>query len=38
MAAVGASHVVLQLPAALGPDGLDALVAECLVPLREAFG
>ena len=37
MAAVGASHVVLQLPAALGPRGLDALVAECLVPLREAF-
>jgi alkanesulfonate monooxygenase SsuD/methylene tetrahydromethanopterin reductase-like flavin-dependent oxidoreductase (luciferase family) len=38
MAAVGASHVVLQLPAALGPAGLDVLVAECLVPLREAFG
>jgi hypothetical protein len=29
---------VLQLPAALGPAGLDTLVAECLVPLREAFG
>jgi alkanesulfonate monooxygenase SsuD/methylene tetrahydromethanopterin reductase-like flavin-dependent oxidoreductase (luciferase family) len=38
MAAVGATHVVLQLPAALGPAGLDTLVAECLVPLREAFG
>ena len=38
MGRVGASHVVLQLPAALGPAGLDALVAECLMPLREAFG
>jgi hypothetical protein len=37
LVAVGASHVVLQLPAALGPAGLDALATECLAPLREAF-
>jgi alkanesulfonate monooxygenase SsuD/methylene tetrahydromethanopterin reductase-like flavin-dependent oxidoreductase (luciferase family) len=37
LVAAGATHVVLQLPAALGPAGLDALAAECLPPLREAF-
>jgi len=37
LVATGATHVVLQLPAALGPRGLDALAAECLRPLREAF-
>ena len=32
----GATHVVLGMPAALGPAGLDDVVAEILVPLREA--
>jgi alkanesulfonate monooxygenase SsuD/methylene tetrahydromethanopterin reductase-like flavin-dependent oxidoreductase (luciferase family) len=32
----GATHVVLGMPAALGPTGLDEVVAEVLVPLREA--
>ena len=31
----GATHVVLGLPSADGPAGLDAAVAECLDPLRE---
>jgi alkanesulfonate monooxygenase SsuD/methylene tetrahydromethanopterin reductase-like flavin-dependent oxidoreductase (luciferase family) len=35
---VGATHVILGMPAALGPRGLDDLVRECLVPLRDAFG
>jgi len=34
----GATHVVLGLPAELGPDGLDALARDCLGPLRDAFG
>jgi alkanesulfonate monooxygenase SsuD/methylene tetrahydromethanopterin reductase-like flavin-dependent oxidoreductase (luciferase family) len=38
LVAAGATHVVLQLPAALGPTGLDRMVAECLVPLRDAVG
>ena len=33
----GATHVVLGLPAELGPAGLDELARECLAPLREAF-
>jgi alkanesulfonate monooxygenase SsuD/methylene tetrahydromethanopterin reductase-like flavin-dependent oxidoreductase (luciferase family) len=33
----GATHVVLGLPAELGPAGLDELAWECLAPLREAF-
>lgn len=32
----GATHVILGMPAALGPAGLDDVVAEILVPLREA--
>jgi alkanesulfonate monooxygenase SsuD/methylene tetrahydromethanopterin reductase-like flavin-dependent oxidoreductase (luciferase family) len=34
----GATHVVLGLPAELGPAGLDALARDCLAPLRDAFG
>ena len=33
----GATHVVLGLPAELGPAGLDDLARECLTPLREAL-
>jgi alkanesulfonate monooxygenase SsuD/methylene tetrahydromethanopterin reductase-like flavin-dependent oxidoreductase (luciferase family) len=32
----GASHVIFGMPASLGPAGLDDIVRECLVPLREA--
>ena len=32
----GARHVVLGMPAALGPAGLDEVVRDCLVPLRGA--
>ena len=38
LVAAGATHVVLGLPAELGPAGLDALARECLAPLRDAFG
>jgi alkanesulfonate monooxygenase SsuD/methylene tetrahydromethanopterin reductase-like flavin-dependent oxidoreductase (luciferase family) len=38
LVAAGATHVVLGLPAELGPDGLDALARDCLAPLRDAFG
>ena len=34
----GATHVVLGMPADLGPDGLDAVAAECLAPLRDRIG
>ena len=34
--AAGATHVVFGMPAALGPAGLDEVVADCLVPLRDA--
>jgi len=37
LAAAGATHVILGMPAALGPDGLDDVARECLAPLREAF-
>ena len=33
----GATHIILGLPAELGPAGLDDLARECLAPLREAF-
>jgi alkanesulfonate monooxygenase SsuD/methylene tetrahydromethanopterin reductase-like flavin-dependent oxidoreductase (luciferase family) len=33
----GATHVVLGLPAELGPAGLDDVARDCLVPLREAI-
>jgi alkanesulfonate monooxygenase SsuD/methylene tetrahydromethanopterin reductase-like flavin-dependent oxidoreductase (luciferase family) len=32
----GATHVILGMPAHLGPAGLDEVVRDCLVPLREA--
>ena len=32
----GATHVILGMPAALGPAGLDEVVADCLRPLRDA--
>jgi alkanesulfonate monooxygenase SsuD/methylene tetrahydromethanopterin reductase-like flavin-dependent oxidoreductase (luciferase family) len=34
----GASHVVLGMPAGLGPAGLDEVVRDCLRPLRDRFG
>ena len=34
----GAGHIVLGMPAGLGPAGLDEVVRECLVPLRAAAG
>jgi alkanesulfonate monooxygenase SsuD/methylene tetrahydromethanopterin reductase-like flavin-dependent oxidoreductase (luciferase family) len=34
----GATHVILGMPAALGPAGLDDVVRECLEPLRDTFG
>lgn len=34
----GATHVILGMPAALGPAGLDDVVRDCLVPLRDRFG
>ena len=34
----GATHLILGVPADSGPAGLDALVRECLVPLRNAYG
>jgi alkanesulfonate monooxygenase SsuD/methylene tetrahydromethanopterin reductase-like flavin-dependent oxidoreductase (luciferase family) len=37
LAAAGATHVILGMPAALGPDGLDEVARECLAPLRGAF-
>jgi alkanesulfonate monooxygenase SsuD/methylene tetrahydromethanopterin reductase-like flavin-dependent oxidoreductase (luciferase family) len=33
----GATHVVLGMPADLGPLGLEEIAAECLAPLREAI-
>ncbi|HUQ77475.1 MAG TPA: LLM class flavin-dependent oxidoreductase [Patescibacteria group bacterium] len=36
--AAGATHIVLGMPAALGPNGLDDVVRECLAPLRDATG
>jgi alkanesulfonate monooxygenase SsuD/methylene tetrahydromethanopterin reductase-like flavin-dependent oxidoreductase (luciferase family) len=33
----GATHVILGMPAVLGPAGLDEAVRDCLVPLREAL-
>ena len=38
LAVAGATEVVLAMPAALGPRGLDAVHAELLVPLRDATG
>lgn len=32
----GASHVVFGMPAVLGPAGLDEVVRDCLVPIRDA--
>lgn len=34
----GATHVILGMPASLGPAGLDEVARECLAPLRERFG
>jgi alkanesulfonate monooxygenase SsuD/methylene tetrahydromethanopterin reductase-like flavin-dependent oxidoreductase (luciferase family) len=38
LAAVGATQVILGMPAALGADGLDRVARECLAPLRERLG
>ena len=35
LVSVGASHIILGMPAALGPAGLDDVVRDCLIPLRE---
>jgi alkanesulfonate monooxygenase SsuD/methylene tetrahydromethanopterin reductase-like flavin-dependent oxidoreductase (luciferase family) len=32
---VGATHIILGMPASLGPAGLDDIVRDCLIPLRE---
>ena len=34
--AAGGSHIILGMPAALGPAGLDEIAQECLAPLRDA--
>jgi alkanesulfonate monooxygenase SsuD/methylene tetrahydromethanopterin reductase-like flavin-dependent oxidoreductase (luciferase family) len=34
----GATHVVLGMPADLGPRGLEDVAVECLAPLRDAAG
>ncbi len=34
----GATHIVLGMPAELGPKGLDVLVDDCLRPLRDRTG
>jgi alkanesulfonate monooxygenase SsuD/methylene tetrahydromethanopterin reductase-like flavin-dependent oxidoreductase (luciferase family) len=34
----GATHILLSVPPALGPDGVDAAAAEVAVPLREQLG
>ncbi|HEY3165268.1 MAG TPA: LLM class flavin-dependent oxidoreductase [Candidatus Limnocylindrales bacterium] len=38
MVGTGATHIILGMPAALGPAGLDEIARECLAPLRERFG
>ena len=38
LASAGATHVVFGMPAALGAAGLDEVVRDCLVPLRECLG
>jgi alkanesulfonate monooxygenase SsuD/methylene tetrahydromethanopterin reductase-like flavin-dependent oxidoreductase (luciferase family) len=38
MVGAGASHLILGIPAGLGPDGLDDVARDCLAPLRERFG
>jgi hypothetical protein len=38
MVGVGATHLILGIPAALGPDGLDDVARDCLAPMRERFG
>lgn len=37
LAEAGATHVILGMPAGLGPAGLDDVVRDCLQPLRERF-
>jgi len=37
-ASAGATHLILGMPAPLGPDGLAAVAREVAAPLREAFG
>jgi len=34
----GATHLIVGMPAALGPAGLDDVVRDCLIPLRDRFG
>jgi alkanesulfonate monooxygenase SsuD/methylene tetrahydromethanopterin reductase-like flavin-dependent oxidoreductase (luciferase family) len=34
--AAGATHIILGMPAALGPAGLDEVARDCLAPLRDA--
>jgi alkanesulfonate monooxygenase SsuD/methylene tetrahydromethanopterin reductase-like flavin-dependent oxidoreductase (luciferase family) len=35
---IGATHVILGMPAGLGPAGIETVAAEIAVPLRERFG
>ena len=37
LAEAGAQHLILIMPAADGPDGLQKLAAEVAAPLRERF-
>ncbi len=37
-AAAGATHLILGMPARLGPAGLDALAQRVAEPLRDALG
>jgi alkanesulfonate monooxygenase SsuD/methylene tetrahydromethanopterin reductase-like flavin-dependent oxidoreductase (luciferase family) len=37
-ARAGATHLILGMPASLGPDGLTALAREVVAPLRDAVG
>ncbi|HET9614660.1 MAG TPA: LLM class flavin-dependent oxidoreductase [Candidatus Limnocylindrales bacterium] len=34
----GATHIILGMPATLGPAGLDVVARDCLLPLRDAVG
>jgi alkanesulfonate monooxygenase SsuD/methylene tetrahydromethanopterin reductase-like flavin-dependent oxidoreductase (luciferase family) len=37
-ASIGATHLVLGMPAALGPAGIGVVAAEVVTPIREAIG
>ena len=37
-ASIGATHLILGMPAALGPHGIATVAAEVAIPIREALG